>query len=290
MRLKAAIGLVLLASLLAACGSGKTADSQEPSETPDVRQTANGISGSFVGKVDGSDSFIGIVVLETRETLAYICDSKLVSQWFRGSATADGLALSAGAAKLEATLSMDGVAGQVTLASGNALSFRASPATGAAGLYRAARTEGSRDFVGGWIILASGEQRGAVTAGPSLAIGTPTPQITAVSGQTSASGATPLIIQNPVLAVTPVLANRTSEKNFLGTLQAENAKADSVSDYLATLVVLSETDTALVSGREEPTKTPSKGGVVIIKPVVVATAVVLQPVRLSSAGTSAGLK
>ena len=295
MRLHIVMGLVFTALLLAACGSKESADSKTLNAAPDVRQTASGISGTFVGKIDGSDALIAIVVLETRETLAYVCDSKLVAQWFRGNATADGLALSAGGSKLEARLSIDGAAGQVTLGSGSARSFTATPAIGSAGLYRATKTEASFDLAGGWIVLASGEQRGAVTAVTSPTIGTPISQDAALSGPTTAFRGPAVVIGNPVLPVADLGTGKELED--LDSLANADATmyADSKKLFQTALAVLREHETrvAQVVGRisdstATATVTPSPGAT--IKPIVVATALALQPRKLSSAGTSAGLK
>lgn len=295
MRLQIVTGLIFTAFLLAACGSGESADSKQLNAAPDVRQTASGVSGSFVGKIDGSNALVAIVVLETRETLAYVCDSGLVAQWFRGNATADGLALSAGGSKLEARLSIDGVAGQVTLGSGTALSFTAGPAIGPAGLYRATSTQASFDFVGGWIVLATGEQRGAVTAVTSPDIGTPISQDPALSGQVAAFRGTPVVIGNPVLAVAPLVTDKQREGADSQADEQATVFAESKELFRLAMAVLAEhaTREAQAQGRlsestATATVTPSAGAT--IKPVVVATSVALQARKLSSLGTSAGLK
>lgn len=124
------------------------------------------ISGSFAGKVDGSDAFISIVVHTNGEVTAYVCDSVTISEWFSGSADGSSLDLTNGnGAHLSADLSADSVQGTFTPAGGSALTFTTSAVTHPAGLYRGEDTVDGVDLVAGWIVLPDGDQRGAVRGG-----------------------------------------------------------------------------------------------------------------------------
>jgi serine/threonine-protein kinase len=142
--------LILLASLLlAACGGA-----------------AQPISGSFVGKVDGSDAFIAIVLHTNGEVTAYVCDSAIISEWFKGSVTGSSLDLTnASGARLTADLAADSFNGTFTLAGGSALNFSVTEEDQPAGLYRGEDTVDGVDLVAGWIVLPDGDQRGAVSGG-----------------------------------------------------------------------------------------------------------------------------
>lgn len=134
--------------LLAACGR---------------EQTSASPSGSLVGMVEGTDAFIALVPQENNSLVAYICDGQTISAWFRGERNGNEVDLTAtSGAQLQANLDGDAAAGTIILADGQSHTFTASLASGEAGLYRAeAAFEGS-DYVGGWIVLNDGSQRGAI--------------------------------------------------------------------------------------------------------------------------------
>ena len=96
--------VILLASLLlAACGGGS--------------QTVNG---SFVGKVDGSDAFIAVVLHGNGEVTAYICDGASISEWFKGNVDGSSLNLTnASGTRLTADLAADSFTGTFTPSSGS---------------------------------------------------------------------------------------------------------------------------------------------------------------------------
>lgn len=141
---------VFLASLvLSACSGGAS--------TP---------SGSFVGKVDGSDAFISVVVHANGEVTAYVCDGADISEWFKGTADGSSLDLTnANGASLTATLSANSASGTFTPAGDSALNFSAEIASEPAGLYRADLTYENTAYVGGWIVLPDGDQRGSIVGG-----------------------------------------------------------------------------------------------------------------------------
>ena len=124
----------------------------------------------YLGTVRGTHAFVAVVTHGSRVT-AYVCDSKTIAQWFKGS-------LQAGKATLT---SRDGSVLRVVVADGKADgSFRAAGARGVvhrfsssqaakpAGLYRGVKTVAGKRYVGGWIVLSDGSQRGEVLTGATL--------------------------------------------------------------------------------------------------------------------------
>lgn len=118
---------------------------------------------TFVGYVENSDAFIALAQLDG-EVMAYVCNGRNVATWLRGSASEDGIDLTAGEARLRATYERGGITGTFTSAQGGSHAFRARPAAQGAGFYRAAQTVAGLGYVGGWIVLSDGQQRGAVKA------------------------------------------------------------------------------------------------------------------------------
>ena len=115
---------------------------------------------------------VGLAVGRTGDVLAYACDGEPgaravdVSEWFGGEVADDGsLELqNENGATLSATVSEDGAVGTLTLPDGTEHGFTAETTKGEAGLYRAeGETRDGGEYVGGWIVLAEGEQqRGAL--------------------------------------------------------------------------------------------------------------------------------
>lgn len=120
----------------------------------------------FVGKVDGTDAFIGI---EQRGDVvkAYICDSKQIAVWMDGKASGDTLSAAKGPVSMTGTVASGGqqVTGSVTMPDGTTHAFSADLATSPAGLYQAFAPEGGKVTRAGWVVLASGEQRGNAKTG-----------------------------------------------------------------------------------------------------------------------------
>ena len=139
-------GLILVLCLVA-CG-------RNPDTTP---------VGTFVGTVDGTDAFVALVPQEDNSLIAYVCDGQTISTWFKGERNENAVDLTAAnGARLQASLEADTATGSITLTDGQTYAFTTQLATGGAGLYRAEETISGADYVGGWIILNDGSQRGAV--------------------------------------------------------------------------------------------------------------------------------
>jgi hypothetical protein len=87
--------------------------------------------------LDGSDAFVAVVAYKNCQVTAYVCDSAMISEWFRGSADGTSINLTnANGAHLTADLAADSFDGTFTLAGGSALNFTVSAADQPAGLYR----------------------------------------------------------------------------------------------------------------------------------------------------------
>jgi hypothetical protein len=163
--------------------------------------------GSFVGPVSGTDAYIAVVSDGERVT-GYLCDGKELSTWFDSEVEGTGADLLSrdGDDLGDATFSGGGVTGEVEV-DGQSQSFNATPATGDAGLYRAANVEEADGELSegeaevGWIVLADGSQRGStnfIDPSGDLIVSRPAPKL--------ATGSTQVNITNfGALAVNRVL-------------------------------------------------------------------------------------
>jgi len=128
----------------------------------------------YVGTVSGTRAFVAVVERGSRVT-AYVCDSGRIAQWFDGT-------VSAGRSKIT---SSGGYVLQVRFRHGRATGslrfpgkagalhhFTAASDARPAGLWRGAKTVDGKTFVGGWIILPDGRQRGEILLG-STDVGSP---------------------------------------------------------------------------------------------------------------------
>ncbi|HNC09053.1 MAG TPA: hypothetical protein PLX14_10140 [Anaerolineales bacterium] len=143
------LSMFVLALFVSACGS-----SQNPA----------GITGSWVGRVDGTDAFIAIAS-NGSEVLAYICDGQTITQWLHGDAgdkvdlDTGNIDISADGNSLLAALTVDSASGSITY-NGQTYTFTAERAAGDAGLYRSEETINGENWVGGWVVLNDGQLRG----------------------------------------------------------------------------------------------------------------------------------
>jgi hypothetical protein len=100
-----------------------------------------------------------------RNARAYVCDGESVAEWFSGEVNDGALdLLSAGGARLQATLGATGASGSFTPAGGAAAAFTAEAVSAPAGLYRAEENVDGAQYVGGWIVLPDGQTQGAIKA------------------------------------------------------------------------------------------------------------------------------
>jgi hypothetical protein len=129
-----------------------------------------------VGRVGGSDAFIG-VVHNGSQVIAYVCDSLFYAEWFRGDlieasgdrgllemSSASGAKLSIETSSLEASAGLEGSTprGILETPSGVNLDFSTVASTDNSGLFRSDKMVDGRTFTGGWIVLPDGSVRGAL--------------------------------------------------------------------------------------------------------------------------------
>jgi hypothetical protein len=134
-RVRAVVAMSLLglaALTISACGDSGT---DEPEGVAPV-------SGTFVGRIDGIDSFIAVVAERpedgggTRAIRAYLCNGAAINEWFTGGAEGNDIALSSESeASLEGELTPTTASGLITSASGKSVRFEAALATEIAGIY-----------------------------------------------------------------------------------------------------------------------------------------------------------
>ena len=198
------------AVVLAGCGD----DGGSSSSTPTRAKPAAQLKGAFVGEVDGTDAYLALVSDGTR-VLGYVCDSKKLSRWIDVAAIRDGAArLSArdGDDLGEAMLSAGRVSGTITI-DGEQHTFRAEPASGEAGLYRAARVDREDgklvegEVEAGWIVLPDGTQRGATNVGTTSTVlvkSAPRLTLSATTVNINVSGASLKTALTDLQSITPI--------------------------------------------------------------------------------------
>lgn len=157
-----ALGLFSLVLALVACGGSSPTATSAPAATT-ASAAGAGIPNSFAGAIPGTDAFIALTT-NGGTSLSYVCDSKQIATWFSGPVSGNAIDLTAANGDhLKATLAATGATGTVTLG-GKDLPFTA-PSSGAnGGLFRAEQSANGTNVIGGWIVAADGQQRGAVHA------------------------------------------------------------------------------------------------------------------------------
>ena len=127
----------------------------------------------FTGQVDGSDAFVAFVV-DGRRVQAYVSDGRTIAAWFTRRESRDGADYLAGdasgvtasdnASRLRLQeVSSAAITGEYLAPGSTPLPFRATPvADSRAGLYRSEEKIDNEDWVGGWILAADGQVRGAL--------------------------------------------------------------------------------------------------------------------------------
>jgi hypothetical protein len=144
---------------------------------------------AFAGEVD-EDLFIGALVADhprgpdRKALVVYLCDGADVSTWLYGEAVGDAVVLEGADTRVEMSLGEERLTGMVERAGEAPQEFVAVFAEGDAGLYRAAETIDGTDYIGGWVVLNDGRQRGAITLGGQV-IENPTLDLTTEQAETS---------------------------------------------------------------------------------------------------------
>ena len=132
--------------------------------------------------------------------LAYLCDSKKIAEWFHGTTSGAGFSLtSSGGSRLAVTVTQGRAAGSFTSPGsyGASHAFAAAAAKRPAGLYRGEKTKDGKHYLGGWIVLPDGRQRGAVKSGSTI-LASPTLTPTKTSVDVAAAGAITIGFVNPI--------------------------------------------------------------------------------------------
>ncbi len=131
-----------------------------------AQQAATGAT--FVAVTENPQAFVAIVTSGDK-TLAYVCDGEKIAEWYRGRAVNGSVSLTStgGASKLTAKRNGDVWEGLVTLEGDRNWAFKAATTSAPAGLYRSDDVLNSARFLGGWVVLDNGDQRGAVIGGGS---------------------------------------------------------------------------------------------------------------------------
>jgi hypothetical protein len=146
--------VALLLTALMGCGD-------DDDDGDDADRKAKLVTGTFVGKAQGSDAFVSVVAAppakgqDKRAVTVFVCDARRVCDWFSGSASGNDFTATAKGGEAGATLTADAATGRVELPDGGAMRYRAGSATAAAGVY---------DLT----VSANGRIRGASAAGVGL--------------------------------------------------------------------------------------------------------------------------
>jgi hypothetical protein len=133
------IWLVLVVLLvMPACGD----DSPDRKESQKAKAD-NTVVGSFVGEVSRTEAFVAVVAVpalgekDSGAVQIYVSDGRRLSEWFSGPISDSSFVAKSddGDAETEGKLRGDSVRGTVVLPGGETVRYKASPPSGAAGLY-----------------------------------------------------------------------------------------------------------------------------------------------------------
>lgn len=160
------LSVLLLVATAAGTGLAQSAGASEeeaaaPLEIAEVR--------NYAGAVD-DQLFLAIDVLEPADAegrwpiVAYLCDGRGTSVWLAGAFDGANASLTSDDASMEVSVTGGRAYGTVALEGGASSLFTAALTTEEAGLYRAEATAEGVSYVGGWIVLDDGRQRGALLA------------------------------------------------------------------------------------------------------------------------------
>ena len=131
---------------------------------PSPATPAAGPGLTYAGKVSGGGASIAIAV-RGGQAVAYFCDGKTAEAWLQGTVTNGVIAMTGDHnASLTGSIANGAAYGTIT-AVGREWTFTAPMVTAPSGLYRAAAQVRGATVVGGWIVLANGEQVGMINFG-----------------------------------------------------------------------------------------------------------------------------
>lgn len=150
--------------------------------------TATSVSGSFVGRLAGTDVLVAIVT-DGDQVLAYASDGDQTAKWYEGSIGGGEITLDSPAGDSTLTLTLDdaGGSGQIALADGQTASFDVAPAEGQSGLYVATKVVDDAKYLGCWVVLPDGTRAGVVMTETQIIDSTPL-DLTTLESETPAAG------------------------------------------------------------------------------------------------------
>ncbi len=170
--------------------SSPTVAATTPAAAPTTAAPAP--QGTYAGKVNGGGATIAIA-LKDGKAVAYLCDGRSTEAWLQGTAANGQLSLTgAGGASLTATYGNGRVEGDIT-AKGRDWAFSVGTVSKPSGLYRATANVRNAEVVGGWIVLANGEQVGVLVVGDDAR---PAPELNTSTNTVNVNGTQ--ITANPV--------------------------------------------------------------------------------------------
>jgi serine/threonine-protein kinase len=147
---------------------------------------------TYAGKVNGGGATIAIA-LKDGKAVAYLCDGRSTEAWLQGTAANGQLSLTgAGGASLTATYG-NGLAAGTISARSREWAFSVGTVSKPSGLYRATANVRNAEVVGGWIVLANGEQVGVLVVGDDVE---PAPELNTSTNTVNVDGTQ--ITANPV--------------------------------------------------------------------------------------------
>jgi len=139
------------------------APTTQPPTPPCCSPPSPGLQVTYAGSAGG-----GSIAIAVRDghAVAYLCDGRTAEAWLQGTVSDAGAITMTGArnASLTGTIAGGKASGTVT-AVGRQWTFTAPTVTAPSGLYRAAAQVRGAQVVGGWIVLANGEQVGMIDFG-----------------------------------------------------------------------------------------------------------------------------
>jgi hypothetical protein len=162
-------GMLAFLALVAGPAWGQPTAAAAVGSTPEAPD-ATWMADAFAGAID-DELFIGILAAEhpsqpgLRTWVIYLCDGATTSTWLFGEGTGDDAVVRQGDTQVELSLRGPSVHGVVDRVGETPRLFVAEFATALAGLYRSVETIEGNEYVGGWIVLDDGRQRGAITLG-----------------------------------------------------------------------------------------------------------------------------
>lgn len=155
--------------LIATAANTALAQSADASGEGDSAQLEIAEVRNYTSTVD-DQLFLAIDVLQPADTdgrwpiVAYLCDGRSTSVWLAGAFDGSHASLASEGASMDVSVAGGRAYGTVTLEGTASRLFTAELATEEAGLYRAEATAEGVSYVGGWIVLDDGRQRGALLA------------------------------------------------------------------------------------------------------------------------------